>query len=163
MAIVHWLLWLNKTCPKDFYYLPNIDQLIEATAGHELLSFMDTFSGYNQIKMDSQDWKKNSIHHTQRSFWLSKHVVRPNQRRSHIPTDDGLHLRLTNWEECSSLRRWHDYKFEVSRRPCIRPSWDVRKCLTTPHAVTPRQMLIWSDIGKVFRVFDHLAGYRDRS
>jgi len=31
--------------------LSRIDQLIEATTGHELLSFMDAYSGYNQIKM----------------------------------------------------------------------------------------------------------------
>lgn len=35
---------LKKACPKDYYPLPNIDQLIDATAGHELLSFMDAFS-----------------------------------------------------------------------------------------------------------------------
>lgn len=34
---------LNKACPKDYYPLPNIDQLIDAIAGHELLSFMDAF------------------------------------------------------------------------------------------------------------------------
>lgn len=49
---------LNKACPKDFYPLPNIDQLIDATAGNEMLSFMDAFSGYNQIKMDNQDWEQ---------------------------------------------------------------------------------------------------------
>ena len=43
---------LNKVCPKDSYPLPRIDQLVELTAGHRLLSFMDTFSGYNQIRMD---------------------------------------------------------------------------------------------------------------
>ena len=43
---------LNKACPKDSYPLPRIDQLVDSTAGHQLLSFMDAFSGYNQIKMD---------------------------------------------------------------------------------------------------------------
>ena len=43
---------LNKACPKNSYPLPRIDQLVELTAGHRLLSFMDTFSGYNQIRMD---------------------------------------------------------------------------------------------------------------
>ena len=43
---------LNKVCPKDSYSLPRIDQLVDLTAGHRLLSFMDTFSGYNQIRMD---------------------------------------------------------------------------------------------------------------
>ncbi|XP_074336456.1 uncharacterized protein LOC141673602 [Apium graveolens] len=46
---------LNRACPKDYYPLPNIDQLIDAMAGHELLPFMDAFSGYNQIRMDDQD------------------------------------------------------------------------------------------------------------
>nr|XP_016515065.1 PREDICTED: uncharacterized protein LOC107831788 [Nicotiana tabacum] len=38
---------LNKACPKDSFPLPHIDQLIDATAGHELLSFLDAYSGYN--------------------------------------------------------------------------------------------------------------------
>ena len=42
---------LNKACPKDSFLLPRIDQLMDATAGHELLSFMDAYSGYNQIRM----------------------------------------------------------------------------------------------------------------
>lgn len=48
-------------CPKDYYLLQNIDQLIDATAGHQLLSFMDAFSGYNQIKMDIQDWEQTTF------------------------------------------------------------------------------------------------------
>ncbi|XP_016648970.1 PREDICTED: uncharacterized protein LOC107880923 [Prunus mume] len=46
---------LNKACPKDSFPLPRIDQLVDATAGHELLSFMDAYSGYNQIFMDPTD------------------------------------------------------------------------------------------------------------
>ncbi|XP_016648937.1 PREDICTED: uncharacterized protein LOC107880912 [Prunus mume] len=46
---------LNKACPKDSLPLPRIDQLVDATAGHELLSFMDAYSGYNQIFMNPAD------------------------------------------------------------------------------------------------------------
>ncbi|XP_074356913.1 uncharacterized protein LOC141696691 [Apium graveolens] len=46
---------LNKACPKDFYLLPNINQLIDATTENKILSFMDTFSGYNQIKLAEED------------------------------------------------------------------------------------------------------------
>ncbi|XP_074352841.1 uncharacterized protein LOC141691993 [Apium graveolens] len=35
---------LNKACPKDSFPLPRIDQLVDATAGHALLSFMDAYS-----------------------------------------------------------------------------------------------------------------------
>ena len=38
---------LNKACPKDSYPLPRIDTLVESIARHQLLSFMDAFSGYN--------------------------------------------------------------------------------------------------------------------
>ena len=38
-----------------------IDQIIEATAGHELLSFMDAYSGYNQIKMHPLDEDKTAF------------------------------------------------------------------------------------------------------
>ena len=52
---------LNKACPKDSYLLPCIVQLVDSIAGHQLLSFMDAFSGYNQIKMDEADQEKTSF------------------------------------------------------------------------------------------------------
>ncbi|MBW1279489.1 reverse transcriptase family protein, partial [Escherichia coli] len=39
----------------DSFPLPHIDRLVEATAGNKLLSFMDAFSGYNQILMAPED------------------------------------------------------------------------------------------------------------
>ena len=38
---------VNRACPKDSFPLPRIDLIVDATAGHEHLSFMDAFSGYN--------------------------------------------------------------------------------------------------------------------
>ena len=49
---------LNKACSKDSFPLPRIDQLVDSTAGHKLLTFMDAFSGYNQIKMAEEDQEK---------------------------------------------------------------------------------------------------------
>ena len=49
---------LNKTCLKDSYPLSNIDKLVDATAGHALLSFMDAFSVYNQIPHCPEDQEK---------------------------------------------------------------------------------------------------------
>ena len=51
---------LNKVGPKDNYPLPRIDQLVDSTAGHRLLSFMDAFSGYDQIK-DGRDRSRKDI------------------------------------------------------------------------------------------------------
>ena len=52
---------LNKACPKDSFPLPRIDQLVDSTAGHKLLTFMDAFSRYNQIRMTEEDQKKTAF------------------------------------------------------------------------------------------------------
>ncbi|XP_017217112.1 uncharacterized protein LOC108194669 [Daucus carota subsp. sativus] len=52
---------LNKACPKDSFPLPRIDQLVDATVGHALLSFMDAYSGYNQIPMYEPDQERTSF------------------------------------------------------------------------------------------------------
>ena len=49
---------LNKACPKDSFPLPRIDQLVDSIAGQKLLTFMDAFSRYNQIKMAEEDQEK---------------------------------------------------------------------------------------------------------
>ena len=65
---------LNKACPNDSYHLPCIDQLVDSTAGHQLLSFMDAFSRYNQIKLDEADQEKTSFITSQ---WLFYYKVMP--------------------------------------------------------------------------------------
>ena len=52
---------LNKACPKDSFPLPRIDQLVDSTAGHKLLTFMDAFSGYNQVRMVKEDQEKTAF------------------------------------------------------------------------------------------------------
>lgn len=46
---------INRTCPKDDFPTPMTEMVIDATTGYGALSFMDGFSGYNQIKMDEND------------------------------------------------------------------------------------------------------------
>ena len=46
---------LNKACPKDPFPLPRIDQIIDATAGHDSLCFLEAYFGYHQIKMKESD------------------------------------------------------------------------------------------------------------
>jgi len=46
---------LNKACQKDSYPLPSIDALVDNASGCRLLSFLDAFSGYNQIMMHPRD------------------------------------------------------------------------------------------------------------
>jgi hypothetical protein len=46
---------LNKACPKVPFPLPRIDQIVDSTAGCDLLCFFDAYSGYHQIKMKESD------------------------------------------------------------------------------------------------------------
>ena len=52
---------LNKACLKDSYPLPRINTLVDSTARHQLLSIMDAFSGYNQIKTEEANQEKTSF------------------------------------------------------------------------------------------------------
>ena len=38
---------VNKACPKNSYLLLRVDVLVDSTAQHQLLSFVDAFSSYN--------------------------------------------------------------------------------------------------------------------
>ena len=42
---------MNRACPKDNFPIPYIDQIIDNCARSVIFSFMDVFSGYNQIEI----------------------------------------------------------------------------------------------------------------
>ena len=52
---------LNDACSKDSFPLPRIDQIVDASSGHGMLSFLDAFSGYHQIPMYPPDEKKKAF------------------------------------------------------------------------------------------------------
>ena len=52
---------LNNACPKDSFPLPRIDHIVDASAGHCMLSFLDAFSGYHQILIHPPDAEKTSV------------------------------------------------------------------------------------------------------
>ena len=52
---------LNDACPKDSFPLPRIDQIVDASARHGMLYFLNAFSGYHLIPMHPPDTKKTSF------------------------------------------------------------------------------------------------------
>jgi hypothetical protein len=52
---------LNRATPKDEYPMPVAQTLINTTAGHKILSFMDGNTGYNQIFMALEDINKTAF------------------------------------------------------------------------------------------------------
>ena len=131
---------LNKACPKDSYLLPRIDQLVDSTAGHKLLSFMDAFSGYNQIKMDKADQEKTSFITSQGLFCykvmpfglknagatyqrLVNHMFRPQIGRNvEVYVDDMLVKSLNEGKHLNNLQEIFDtlrqYKIKLNPSKC---------------------------------------------
>ena len=52
---------LNKATPMDVYPMPIADMLVDATAGHKVISFMDGNARYNQIFMAEEDIHKTAF------------------------------------------------------------------------------------------------------
>jgi hypothetical protein len=63
---------LNKACPKVPFPLPRIDQIVDSTAGCELLCFLDAYSEYHQIKMKEPDHLETSFI---TPFWMFCYVT----------------------------------------------------------------------------------------
>ena len=80
---------INKTCLKNSFPLPQIDQLVDLTARHEHLSFIDAFFSYNQIMMDEQDQEKIAFIASQGLYY---HKVMPFE----LKTASATYQRLVN-------------------------------------------------------------------
>ena len=52
---------LNEACPKNSFPLLQINQIVDASAGHGILSFLDAFSSYYQIPMHPPDVEKTTF------------------------------------------------------------------------------------------------------
>ncbi|KAL0313365.1 UNVERIFIED_CONTAM: Transposon Ty3-I Gag-Pol polyprotein [Sesamum radiatum] len=61
---------VNKACPKDYYPLPRIDQLVDSTSGYELLSMLDASHRYHQIMLALEDHKRVSFITSDDTFYF---------------------------------------------------------------------------------------------
>ena len=132
---------LNKACLKDSYPLSRIDQLVDSTTGHKLLSFMDAFSGYNQIRMDGVDQEKTSFVISQGLFCyevmpfglknagatyqrLVNHMFRPQiERNVEVYVDDMLVKSLDEEEHLDDLQEIFDtlrrFSMKLNPSKCV--------------------------------------------
>lgn len=69
---------LNIMCSKYTYPLPNIDCMIEGSLCYKMLSFMDTYYGYNQIKMDLVDASKTTFMSNHNNYYYNVVLFRLN-------------------------------------------------------------------------------------
>jgi hypothetical protein len=52
---------INKSCPKDNYPTPFVDQIVDDCAGSEIFFLMDGFYGYNHINIFPTDQHKTTF------------------------------------------------------------------------------------------------------
>ncbi|MCO5551528.1 hypothetical protein L7F22_005032 [Adiantum nelumboides] len=52
---------LNEQIIKDPFPLPFTDTMLDQVAGHEMYSFLDGYSGYNQISLAEEDREKTAF------------------------------------------------------------------------------------------------------
>ena len=62
---------LNESCPQDSFPLPRIDLFVDASVGHGMLSFLDSFSGNHQIPMHLPDAEKTTFITTHELFYYN--------------------------------------------------------------------------------------------
>jgi hypothetical protein len=67
---------LNKACPIDPFLPPHIDQVVDPSIGCELLSFLDTYSGYHQIPLTKEDQATTTFITPFKCFYYAKMSIR---------------------------------------------------------------------------------------
>jgi hypothetical protein len=75
---------LNKTCPKDSFPLPRIDQVVDLTVVCVPLIFLDGYLGYHQIPLTEADQPATMF--STRFFLLFENVILTEERKGYIST-----------------------------------------------------------------------------
>ena len=132
---------LNKAYPKDNYPLPRIDTLVNSTVRHQLLSFMDAFSSYNQIKLNEADQEETSFVTNQGFFCykmmtfglknvsttyqrlMNRMFVHQIRRNMQVYVDDMLVKSIQEDDHLSDLQETFDtlqsYNMKLNPNKCV--------------------------------------------
>ena len=114
---------LNRVCPKDEFLLPNMDVLINSAVGNAMFSFMDGFSGYNQIKMALRDVEKTAFKTPIGNFYYIvmpfglKNTGTTYQRTMMAIFHDMMHQELEDYVDDIVMKSWkREEHVQVLRR-----------------------------------------------
>jgi hypothetical protein len=78
---------LNKACKKDDFPLERVDKIVDDAANSEMLSLLDMFSGYHQIRVRRRR-RENKLHHFFQNILLCKDARRTEECRVYIFEND---------------------------------------------------------------------------
>uniref|UniRef100_A0A2N9HWS0 Integrase catalytic domain-containing protein n=1 Tax=Fagus sylvatica TaxID=28930 RepID=A0A2N9HWS0_FAGSY len=138
--VAHSLNVEPETRPVDEFPLPNMDLLIDSAAGHAMFSFMDRFSGYNQICMSTKDAEKTAFRTPIGNFYYTvmlfglKNTGATYQRTMTAMFHDMMHKKIEDYvndivvkskkreEHLETLRKMFDrcrlYKLKMNPLKC---------------------------------------------
>ncbi|RDY09915.1 hypothetical protein CR513_05645, partial [Mucuna pruriens] len=117
---------LNRASPKDNFPLPYIDLLVDNTAQHSCYSFMDGFSGYNQIRMALEDKEKTTFITMWGMFCCKRVMVTLFHDMMHkeveVYVDDMISMSKTLGQHINDLRklfeRLRKYRLRLNPAKC---------------------------------------------
>ena len=127
---------LNKAFPKDEFLLPNIDLLVDSAARSSMFSFMDGYSGYNQIRMATKDVEKTAFRTPIGNFYYIvmpfglKNVGAIYQRTMTAIFHDMIYEKIEDYVDdivvksktrighLRVLERYRKYKLRMNRMKC---------------------------------------------
>jgi len=109
---------LNKACPKDSYPLSSIDRLVDGAAGHKYMSFLDAFSGYNQISMHPPDINKTAFMTDDTNYVYEVMPFGLKKRWDNLPEAHGQNIQGADRPECRDICGRHDRQVLLMRPTC---------------------------------------------
>ncbi|KAJ9566427.1 hypothetical protein OSB04_002393 [Centaurea solstitialis] len=140
---------LNKACPKDPFSLPHIDAMVDVTAGHELLTFMDAYSGYNHILMHLDDQEKTA-------FMTDKGIYCYKVMPFGLKNGGSTYQRLVNMMKSFDILR--RYKMKLNPTKC---SFGVRARKFLGYMVTRRGIEVSSEQIKAIMELQSLRNVKE--
>ena len=150
--------YLNEACPKDSFPLPRIDQIVDASSGHGMLSFLNAFSGYHQIPMYPPDVEKTSFITPPRALLLQRDVIRVKEHRGHLPKTGNQDVSATTRENYGSVYRRYVDKVQGATGSCYSFATGIRPPQNLWYETQSRKMCIRGQCRSVPGVHDDSEG-----
>ena len=105
----------NKCCQKNLFSLPHINKLVDTTAVHQLMSFIDAFFGYNQILMHPQDQDQEKT-----SFMMFRRIYSYEIMYFGIKNDGSTYQKLVNMMFADQIGQTMEVYIDDVRVFCVR-------------------------------------------
>ena len=140
---------LNEACPKDSFPLPCIDQIVDATVEHGIMSFLDAFYGYHQISMHPLNAKKTTFITPHRLYCYN---VMSFSLRNAGSTYQMMVTRIFRPLIGKSMEVYiDDMLVKLKERPNPHRAFtrNLRVVVKTQHEVKPFEMSILSQLGQI--------------